>query len=122
PPRRALAPPSRRPLSGRSPRPRLPRRRGRDLHRCRRGRSRFGRRAWPDARPSPAPERAPPGRRAFLVDRGWIERELDAVQIARRRDGDLAVEHVLEHGARVAVERRAEPAPAGRYVPVDVAL
>ena len=40
----------------------------------------------------------------------------DAVALPRRGDGHLLVEDVLEHGRRVALERVAEPAAAGRDV------
>ena len=46
----------------------------------------------------------------------------DAVALARGCDGDLAVEHVVEHGRRLALERIAEAAASGRGVREPVAL
>ena len=45
----------------------------------------------------------------------------DAVALAGRRGADLAVEDVLEHERRVALERRPEAAAAGRDVAEHVA-
>ena len=48
--------------------------------------------------------------------------EHDAVAVAGGRDGDLAVEHVLEHGRGIPLVRVAEAATAGRGVGEPVAL
>ena len=83
-------------------------------YRCRRRRRRCGSRA------STLIASARSSRVALDVDLAVDEH--DAVALARGRHGDLAVEDVLEHGRRIALERVAEAAAAGRDVREAVAL